>query len=784
MTDCFLKIFNISVTASYLVVAVLLLRLILKKAPKWSICLLWGIVALRLVMPFSFESKLSLVPSANTVVVSNTADAPFEVNTGVSAVDTEINDIIIENKDSINNINQSISGAVTSNNDSAPDLNPDTTENLSSQNSVESKKIKVSIFTVFGLVWLLGIATMLIYSAISYAIVRKKVKVSLHYRDNIYFCDNVDTSFILGIFRPRIYIQSDMTQQNTDYVIKHECAHLKRCDHLIKPFAFLLLSVYWFNPLVWVSYILLCRDIESACDERVVKDAADIDIKGYSTALLNCGTKRRVIIACPVAFGEVSVKSRIRAVLKYKRPPRYLCVMAVVLSVAVSVCFLTDPIQKVDALSEVIEYETVVEYINRTQNDTADNGNKQNNLFNNILSVFKGDNNSNANTSSTNSTISQGNNSNNYADVNVNGFDDLFKPDVNISDNNYWTSDNSTNNTTQGATSTVVPPNDNSSQKDQTTSEETVSNPNKTVISSSVYVYNYNSNVNAQIQDWFVQGDNVHMLLNNTIDRTYSYVIFDSNIGSITFEKDTRMKSGEMNCFGNEIWISYPELKGIVIYDKETFVEKETIHLDTEVYSFDIYNDYLIYSDCGQSVRVYRYNLKNGKKMTFSYLEYQNSFYKPDVLVNDEYGLVYISESSVGGSELFCYDIETMSLKQKYSPPLGSIEDYGYPNGQRKSFLNDGFLYWGAFKIDPLNITNIVSSYGKNLDATKEYDGMIQVTDRYVVMESGIYDKVTCKQVLLWLGTNQTPRYASMITESGNIIGASLNGLRVVIDGL
>lgn len=378
MADCFLKIFNISVTASYLVVAVLLLRLVLKKAPRWSICLLWGIVALRLIMPFSFESELSLIPSANTVVVSDTADAPFEINTGVTAVDTEINNIISENKDSIDEVNQSISNAIA-----AVDETADTPE----KNTVPPTKIKISIFTVLGLVWLAGVAAMLIYSAVSFVIIRKKVRICLNSHDNIYYCDNIDTSFILGIFKPKIYLQSGMSQENTDYVIKHERAHLKRCDHLLKPFAFLLLSIYWFNPFIWLSYILLCRDIESACDEKVIKGAENFDIMGYSTALLNCGTKRRMVIACPVAFGELSVKSRIKSVLKYKRPPRWLCVTAIVLSVALAVCFLTDPIQKVSAVAENIEYETVVEYI-YTENNSSNSDSQSNSIFNNILSVF------------------------------------------------------------------------------------------------------------------------------------------------------------------------------------------------------------------------------------------------------------------------------------------------------------------------------------------------------------------------------------------------------------
>lgn len=329
-------------------------------------------------MPFSFESELSLIPSANTVVVSDTADAPFEINTGVTAVDTEINNIISENKDSIDEVNQSISNAIA-----AVDETADTPE----KNTVPPTKIKISIFTVLGLVWLAGVAAMLIYSAVSFVIIRKKVRICLNSHDNIYYCDNIDTSFILGIFKPKIYLQSGMSQENTDYVIKHERAHLKRCDHLLKPFAFLLLSIYWFNPFIWLSYILLCRDIESACDEKVIKGAENFDIMGYSTALLNCGTKRRMVIACPVAFGELSVKSRIKSVLKYKRPPRWLCVTAIVLSVALAVCFLTDPIQKVSAVAENIEYETVVEYI-YTENNSSNSDSQSNSIFNNILSVF------------------------------------------------------------------------------------------------------------------------------------------------------------------------------------------------------------------------------------------------------------------------------------------------------------------------------------------------------------------------------------------------------------
>lgn len=342
MGNIFISALNISITASYLILAVILLRLLLKKAPRWINCLLWGIVALRLVMPFSIESEISLVPSSQTITATASHDAPYEINTGIDTFDTEINRIIIN-------------GASTTDTSSAPSTQNNTsqiTDNTTvtdSQNSnIAKEKSKPALFDILGVVWIFGVVVILVYGILSYLLIYKKVKASLAYRDNIYYCDSIDSPFILGIIKPKIYIPSNLSQIYIDYVISHERAHLKRRDHLWKPFGFLLLSIYWFNPFIWLSYVLLCRDIESACDEKVIKNMNTADIKGYSLALLSCGTRRKMITACPVAFGEVGVKERIKSVLNYKKPAFWIVAVAIVTSIAVAMCFLTNPKEKVD----------------------------------------------------------------------------------------------------------------------------------------------------------------------------------------------------------------------------------------------------------------------------------------------------------------------------------------------------------------------------------------------------------------------------------------------------
>ncbi len=310
MEAVFLKIFNMSITAGWLVLAVVLIRFIFKKAPKWLTVAIWGLVGLRLILPWSLESIFSLIPSAETVPYNITTTETPSINSGVDLFNSTVNPIISDS------------------------LSP------TPENSINPMQVVVFAATV---VWLCGIVAMLCYTAVSYFKIRKKVQEAVVLRDNIHLCDQIDTPFILGVIRPKIYLPSNINDRDTEYVIAHEKAHLKRCDHLIKPLSFLLLTVYWFNPLLWVAYVLLCRDIELACDEKVIKQMGVEVKKPYSDALINCSIPRRAISACPLAFGEVGVKSRIKAVLSYKKPAFWIIIAAVVASVVLSVCFLTDP---------------------------------------------------------------------------------------------------------------------------------------------------------------------------------------------------------------------------------------------------------------------------------------------------------------------------------------------------------------------------------------------------------------------------------------------------------
>lgn len=307
MSEIFLKLFNMSITASWLILAVVLLRFVLKKAPSWINCLLWGLVGLRLVMPFSLESIFSLVPSAEIIPQSNmsSTEAPL-IDSGFASVNQTVNPIITETY-------------------------------------VEHGNQLPSLLTIFSVIWLGGIAAMLIYGVISYALLYRKVRISILHKENLYFCDNVDTPFILGIIKPKIYLPSGISEEQLEYVIKHEKAHLKRKDHWWKPLGFALLAVYWFNPVIWVAYILLCRDIEHACDEKVIRDMDNTDKKGYLETLVNCSTLRRKIMICPLAFGEVSVKRRIKSMLNYKKPAFWVIVVGIIACAVVAVCFLTNP---------------------------------------------------------------------------------------------------------------------------------------------------------------------------------------------------------------------------------------------------------------------------------------------------------------------------------------------------------------------------------------------------------------------------------------------------------
>lgn len=314
MSVVFLKIVNMSITASWLILAVLFARLLLKKAPKRITCFLWGLVAVRLIFPFSIESVISLIPSRNETIPLNIAEAPSPaVNSGVPIIDNTVNPVISD----------SLAPAVG---DSANPLQ--------------------IIIPIIAALWIAGILAMLAYALISYLRLRKSVSASILLRDNIYMCDSVKSPFILGVIKPKIYIPSSMNEETSVYVLKHETAHISRRDYLWKPFGYLLLAVYWFTPLCWLSYILFCRDIELACDEKVVRNMDKDEKTGYSQALLECSMPRKAISACPVAFGETGVKTRIKSVLNYKKPAFRIIIVSLVLCAVVAVCFLTDPKSK------------------------------------------------------------------------------------------------------------------------------------------------------------------------------------------------------------------------------------------------------------------------------------------------------------------------------------------------------------------------------------------------------------------------------------------------------
>ncbi len=313
MDNLFIKLFNISVTASFVVLAVILVRFLTKKAPRFITCILWGFVGLRLVMPFSIESVLSLIPSKETIPPDIMATHTPEIHSGIPVINSYINPIISET------------------------FKPDVT--------ASANPMQIIIF-VASIIWLTGIAVMLIYSVISYFYLKHKVSASVIEASNIYYCDAVKSPFILGIIKPKIYLPSDIQNDSYEYVIAHEKAHIKRLDHIWKPLAFLILSVYWYNPVLWLSYILFCRDIETACDQKVIKAMKTDEIKGYSTALLNFSVNKKAITVCPLAFGEVGVKNRIKSILNHKKPAFWIIVISAVLAVAVAVCFLTVPKDK------------------------------------------------------------------------------------------------------------------------------------------------------------------------------------------------------------------------------------------------------------------------------------------------------------------------------------------------------------------------------------------------------------------------------------------------------
>lgn len=310
MDDVFLKLVNLSISASWLILAVLVLRVVLKKAPKWVMPLLWGVVALRLVCLFSIESALSLIPSAETI--------PSEIV-------TETREPVLYEQATLDIV-----------------TNPTLPSAAEVPVGVTRQQAQVD-FNIYSVLWLAGMAALLVHALVSAGKLKRKLATAILLRDNIYESEFVDSPFVFGVVKPNIYLPMHMDEGTAAYVIAHERAHLAHRDHWWKVLGYLVLALHWFNPLVWVAYILFCRDIELACDEKVVKGLDGAARADYSQALLSCAAPKRAVAACPLAFGEGNIKTRVKSALHYKKPAFWVAAAAVLAVVIVAVCFLTNP---------------------------------------------------------------------------------------------------------------------------------------------------------------------------------------------------------------------------------------------------------------------------------------------------------------------------------------------------------------------------------------------------------------------------------------------------------
>lgn len=411
MTRVFLHIFNLSITASWLIAAVLLVRWIIKgKTPRWVSCLLWAFVGLRLVIPFYFESEFSIIPSKETVI----PEAVYgEASTAIDEPEEEIGQQNGEqngqqNGEQLGTEKPDFGGEVSASplpevsvgeNITADGNQPEKIEvapskkepteyihsgfqaldervneainDAESEETAEEVGVVRRVTEVASVVWLCGVVLMLVYAVVNYLLLKNRVSVFVPEKGNVRRSENVGSPFILGFVRPKIYLPFGLSKETEEHIIAHEIAHLNRRDHWIKPLGFALLSVYWFNPLVWVAYILLCRDIEYACDEKVVKEMGEDARKAYATALLECGVKRNIIAACPVAFGEIGVKDRVKSALSYKKPMLWIIIAAVVISAVTAGVFLLAPKDEEDASSAEESSETVSEEVSEESEEES-----------------------------------------------------------------------------------------------------------------------------------------------------------------------------------------------------------------------------------------------------------------------------------------------------------------------------------------------------------------------------------------------------------------------------
>lgn len=320
MTEIFLSVLNSSIVTSFLIIAVLVARLLLKNAPKKVRYIMWAMVGLRLTVPFSFESSLSLIPNAQKIDSTNTSTTTYIESSAVAKVGQTTNSINIED--------------------------------------------------ILSYLWLIGIAAMVCYMIVSYIKVYRAVRESVHHKDNIWLCDHISSPFVLGVIKPKIFIHSDMNDHEQEYIIAHEQAHINHHDNIFKPLAFVLLSIHWFNPLCHLAYRLFVKDIELYCDESVIKTLDSNGKKEYSSTLLLWSINSTAISRCPLAFSEDNIKDRVKSILSYKKPTIYIAIGSMMLCVAVYLLFMTNPVGAVDKTKAVEQTTTESVTVASTQVET------------------------------------------------------------------------------------------------------------------------------------------------------------------------------------------------------------------------------------------------------------------------------------------------------------------------------------------------------------------------------------------------------------------------------
>lgn len=313
MTELFLSFVNRSITAGWMILPVLCLRWCLRNfRSKDLICILWGLVGLRLALPFSLPTPFSLIPSAQTIPTDIMYAASPAIDTGLST------------------LNQAV--------------NPMLSASFSPDPAASANPLQIWL-ALAALIWVIGIALFALYALISLLRLRRRLAEAVPVGDNMWVCDHIASPFLLGLTHPRIYLPSSLDAQTAASVIAHEHAHLMRRDPIWKAVGFVLLALYWFHPLIWVAYILFCRDMELACDARATRDFSPAERKAYAEALLACSLPHAGRSFCPLTFGEIGVKSRIRALLQGKKPSHLLVAVTISVIAILAVCFLTDPAQ-------------------------------------------------------------------------------------------------------------------------------------------------------------------------------------------------------------------------------------------------------------------------------------------------------------------------------------------------------------------------------------------------------------------------------------------------------